>query len=79
MHAFSLYRYGVCIYNGSGGKLRFLFEKLRDLWHCIFRHRFCFLGASYRNLFYDRSSLGSLGDGFAHGGELLFAILIVVG
>ena len=62
-----------------GGKLRCLSGRPRDLWHCIFRDGFCFLGANYCNLFYDCSSLGSLGEVFAHRGELPLAFLIVVG
>ena len=41
-----------------GGKLIFLSERPRDFWHCIFHHGFCFLGANYRNIFYDCSGLG---------------------
>ena len=59
-----------CVY--SRGKLRFLSGRPRDLWHCIFRHSFCSLGANYCNLFYDCSSFASLGEVFAHGGEFLY-------
>ena len=56
-----------------GGELRFLSGRSRDLWHCIFRHSFCFLGANYCNLFYDCSSFGSLGESFSHGDEFPLA------
>ena len=62
-----------------GGKLRFLSGRPRDLWHCIFCHSFRFVGAKYCNLFYDCSSLGSLVEVFAHGGEFPLAFLIVIG
>ena len=62
-----------------GGKLIFLSGRPRDLWHCIFRQSFCFLGANCRNLFQDCSSFGTLGEVFAHGGEFPLAFLIVVG
>ena len=56
----------VCVSIAAvGEKLRFLSGRPRDLWHSIFRHSFCFLGANYCNLFYDCSSFGR---GFAHGG-----------
>ena len=41
-----------------GGKLRFLPGRPRDLWHCICRHSFCFLGANYCNIFYDCGRFG---------------------
>ena len=63
----------------AGSKLSFLSGRPRDLWHYICRHSFCFLGANYCNLFYDCSSLGSLGEVFAHRGEFPLAFLIVVG
>ena len=47
-----------------GGKLRFLSGRPRDLWHCTFRHSFCFLSANYCNIFYDCSSFGILGEFF---------------
>ena len=62
-----------------GGKLRFLSGRPRDLWHCIFRHTFCFLGATFCNIFSDCSSFGSWGEFFAHGGEFPLAFPIVVG
>ena len=62
-----------------GGKLRLLSGRPRNLWHCIARHSFCFLGANYSNIFYDCSSFGSLGEVFAHGDEFPLAFLIVVG
>ena len=34
-----------------GGKLRFLSGRPRDLWSCIFRHSFCFLGANYCDVY----------------------------
>ena len=43
-------------------KLRILSRRLRDLWHCIFHHSFCFLGTNYCYLFYDCNSFGSLGE-----------------
>ena len=77
-YAISLYRCGVSI-AVVGGKLRFLSGRHRDLWHSIFSHSFCFLGANYCNLFYDCSNFGSLGEVFAHGGEFPLAFLKVGG
>ena len=51
-----------------GGK-RFLSGRPRDFWHCIFHRSFCFLGANYRNRFYDCKTFRSWGQVFAHGGE----------
>ena len=79
MYAISLYRYDVYIYSDSRGEIGFLSGRPRDLWHCIFCHSFRFVGAKYCNLFYDCSSLGSLGEVFAHRGEFPLAFLIVVG
>ena len=42
-----------------GGKLRFLSRRLFHYWHCIFHTSVFFLGANYRNLFQDCSSVGS--------------------
>ena len=63
----------------GGGRLRFLSGRPRDLWHCIFRLSFCFLGANYCDLFYDCSSFTSLGEVFVHEGKFPLAFLIVVG
>ena len=60
-----------------GSKLSFLCGRPRGLWHCIFRHSFCFLGENYCNSLYDCSSFGSLGEVFAHGGEFPLAFLMV--
>ena len=66
----------VCVSIAAvGEKLRFLSGRPRDLWHSIFRHSFCFLGANYCNLFYDCSSFRSSGEVFAHGGEFPLAFL----
>ena len=62
-----------------GSKLSFLCGRPRGLWHCIFRHSFCFLGENYCNSLYDCSSFGSLGEVFAHGGEFPLSFLVVVG
>ena len=64
--------------SGSRGEIE-VFVRETDIWHCIFRHSFCFLGANYCNLFYDCSSFESLGEVFARGGDFLLAFLIVVG
>ena len=70
----------VCVSIAAvGGKLNFLSGRPRDLWHCIFRHSFCFLGANYCNVFYDCRSYKSLREVFAHGGEFPLTFLIVVG
>ena len=76
MYAMSLYRYDVPV---LGGKVRFLYWRPREFWHCIFHHRFCFLGANYCSLFYDWSSFGSLGEVFAHEGEFPLSFLEVAG
>ena len=57
------------------GKLRFLSRRPRDLWPCIFRHSFCFLGTNYSTI----AAVGSLGEVFAHGAEFPLAFLKVVG
>ena len=57
----------------------FLSRRPRDLWHCIFRHSFCFLRANYCNLFYDCNSFDTLGEVFARGGEFPLSIFAVVG
>ena len=62
-----------------GVKLRCLSGRPRDLWHRMFDHSFCFLGANYCNLFYDCDSFGSLGEVFAHWDEFPLSFSIVVG
>ena len=79
MYAISLYRYHMCIYSGSRGKIEIFVRETRDFWHCIFHHIFCFLGANYCNLFYDCSSFGSMREVLAHGGEFSLSFLKVVG
>ena len=78
MHAVSLYRCGVCIYLGSRGKNKFFVRETSRFLALNFHHSFCFLGANYCDFFYDCSSFGSLGKGFAHGGEFPLSFLIVV-
>ena len=69
MYGISLFRYDVSIVvvRGNWG---FLSGKPRDIFASYFRRIFFFLGASYRNIFYDCNSFGSLREGFAHGGFL---------
>ena len=60
-------------------KLRILSRRLRDLWHCIFHHSFCPLGAACCDIFYDCNRFGSLGEAFAHRGEFPPSFSAVVG
>ena len=62
-----------------GGKLRCLSGRPRDLWHCIFRHSFSFLGVNYCDIFYDCKSFWILGEFFVHGAEFPLSVLIIVG
>ena len=70
----------MCVFLAiAGEKLIRLSGRPRDLWRCIFHHRFGFQGANYWNIFYDCNRLGSLGQGFDHGSEFPLSFLIVVG
>ena len=78
MCAISLYHYDACIYIDSRGKSEILSGRPRDLRHCIFHHRFGFLGANHC-IFLPLEHVWEFGRVFADGGEFPLTCIVVVG